>query len=442
MRLAPRPSTRHRAAAVAVATMAAALGAAASLTGAGAAWNAGGKLPSLTGGRIWSVAASPATAGTVVAGTDRGVYTSLDSGKTWSGPSLAGTRVWTVGWDVRNPDHLFAGTDGSGVEMSSDGGSTWQNTSAGLGNRVVRSFGFGLDGIAAGTDSGVWLSPDGTAWHAGGLSGDSVSTLAVAANSPQLVLLAGIDAGPDLASGYMFRSNGNSLAWQNLQSGLPSNAVASALSAGPLTSSVTKRPLVAATTKGIYRSGDSGDTWTAATGIADTLTATTVVVSPLDPALVYAGADAGGASGGDLWRSTDGGGTFAVADQGLPTSTREVESIAVAQTTPPTLVAALDPAAGGLVFSEVDGSAPSPPQLVAESPGAAIPAILATAPPTPTPRPSLAPSATPAPATGLAALAGTAFHFPGPRLLWVLAILVAVYGAVRWRQRYYIEGPP
>ena len=442
MRLARRRSNRHRALAAAVATLAAAAAALTTLTGASAAWSAAGALPNLRGGHIWQVAASPTTAGVIAAATDRGVYTSSDFGAHWAGPTLAGTRVWTVGWDVRTPSHLFAGTDGSGVEMSPDGGSTWQSQSTGLVNKVVRCFGFGLDGIAVGTDSGVWLSPDGSEWHSGGLNGDAISALAVAANSPQLVLVAGVDAGPDLASGYLFRSNGNGVTWQNLQSGLANNAVVGALSAGPLTSSVTKRPLVATTTKGIYRSGDSGDTWTAATGIPDSMTATTAVVSPLDPSLVYAGADAGGASGGDLWRSTDGGATFTVADQGLPASTREVESIAVAQTTPPTVIAALDPAAGGLVDTEVDGTAPAPPQLVAEAPGAAIPSTLATAAATATPLPTIGASPTPTPATGLAAVAETVFHFPVPLLVWVLAILVAVYAVMRWRQRSYVEGPP
>ena len=425
-----------------MATLAAAAGVLAGVATAAADWNSGGPLPNLKTGHVWQLAASPTTAGVVVAATDNGIYSSTDFGKTWTGPALAGTRVWTVGWDARDATKLYAGTDGKGVEMSADGGATWQVESAGLGNKVVRCFGFGLDGIAAGTDSGVWLSPDGSSWHAGGLTNDSISSLAVAANSPQLVLVAGIDNGPDLASGYLFRSGGNSLTWQNLQSGLASSAVVSSLSAGPLTTSVTKRPLLAATTKGLYRSGDSGDTWTAATGIPDNMTATTVTISPLDPSLVYAGADAGSASGGDIWRSTDGGATFTPFDSGLQASTRQVATIAVAQTTPPTVVIALDPASGGRVDNVVDQAAPAPPQLVAEAPGAAIPSAQATAQPTPTPAPTLAPSPTPAPLTGIGAFAAGAVHFPVPLLIWVLALLVIVYAVVRWRQRYYVEGPP
>jgi hypothetical protein len=408
---------------------------------AAAAWAKAGVMPGLGSGRIWSVAASPATAGVLVAGTDKGVYLSTDSGATWTASGLTSPRVWAVGYDARDAKRLFAGTDGRGVELSTDGGQTWSASSTGLGNLTVRSLAFGIDGIAAGTDQGVALSPDGTSWHDGGLEQYSISSIAVDANSPSLVLVATTDRG-DLSNGYLFRSTGTGTAWQTLQSGLPSAAVATSLTAGPLTASVTKHPLVVTTSKGTFRSGDSGNTWTASTGIPENLTLTVAVFSPLDPNLVYAGADAGGSNGGDLLRSTDGGGSFGVADQGLADKTRQVESIAVEQTTPPTVVAALDPAAGGLVYTEQDGSAPPPPPLVAEASGATVPATLAT--PKPTPTVSAAPVATPTPSDSgaLGRFAGSAFHWPMPLVLEVLLVLALAYLFVRWRQRYYVEGPP
>lgn len=410
-------------------------------TSAGADWAPSGNLPGLGSGRIWSLAASPTTAGFVVAGTDAGVYTSTDGGVTWSATSLKGVRVWAVGFDARNAKRLFAGTDGAGVELSTDSGATWTTESSGLPDLTVRAFAFGLDGIAAGTNRGVALSPDGATWHDGGLDQYSIAALAVAANSPSLVLVAATDRG-DLSNGYLFRYSGSGTAWQSLQSGLPASAIATSVAAGPLSTSVTKRPLVVTTSKGMFRSGDGGSTWTAATGVAENLTVTSATFSPLDPNLVYAGADAGSASGGDLLRSTDGGSTFSASDAGLPAKTREVESIAVAPTTPPQLIAAVDPASGGQAYTEADKTAPAPPALVPEAPGATVPATLAT--PTPLASATAAPVAAAKPAGngGLGRVAGNVFHWPVPLVFEVLLVLAVAYVLVRWRQRYYVEGPP
>lgn len=410
-------------------------------SGARAAWSQPGVLPGLATGRVWSVAASPAAAGLLVAGTDRGVFVTTDNGVHWTLTALEGVRVWSVGFDARDPKRLFAGTDGKGIEVTVDAGATWTNASQGLTDLVVRCMAFGLDGIAAGTNHGVMLSPDGLSWHAGGLAQNSISSLAVAANTPNLVLVAASDRG-NLSNGYVFRYAGTGLSWSALQSGLPTASVATSVAAGPLTTSVTKRPLVVTTSKGTFRSGDGGSTWTGSTGVPDTLTLTTAVFSPLDPNLVYAGADAGGSGGGDLMRSIDGGGSFSVADQGLPDKTREVESIAVAQTTPPTVVAALDPAAGGMVWVETDATAPAPPTLVPEAPGVPVPATLATA--VPSASASAAPSATPTPTQSgaLGRFAGNVLHWPVPLVFEVLLVLAAAYLFVRWRQRYYVEGPP
>jgi len=195
-----------------------------------AAWSPGSALPGLGPGRVWSVATSPKTAGLVLAGTDDGVFVSVNSGATWTASTLKAGRVWTVGFDSRDPTRLFAGTDGKGVYLSTDGGATWTDVSAGLQNLTVRTLAFGLDGIAAGTNRGVALSPDGTAWHDGGLDQYSISALAVAANTPSLVLVASSDRG-NLSNGYLFRFGTSGAAWQTLQSGLPSSAVATAVAA-------------------------------------------------------------------------------------------------------------------------------------------------------------------------------------------------------------------
>ena len=403
-----------------------------------------GALPDLGSGRIWSVAVEPTAPSTILAGTDSGVYVSRDTGATWT-RTLSGVRVWTVGFDVRKPVDAFAGTDGKGVFASADAGSTWADASSGLGNLAVRSLAFGLDGIAAGTNAGVALSPDGHVWHDGGLDRYSIAAVAVAANFPQFTVIAGADGAISgtLASGYLFSSTGGG-AWEVLQSGLPSGSLVSSIAAGEIDAAVPKRPLIVATSQGIFRSGDGGVTWTAGTGVTQALTLTVAQFGPLDPSLVYAGADSGGSTGGDFFRSTDGGLTYHKADTGLPSTSKNVDAIAVANTTPPEVIVALNPPTGGShVYVETDTTAPAPPPLVAEAPGAKVPSSVPTPVPTATPVPhAIAHGPTSPPVSGIQRFAQAAFHWPTPLVYEVFFVLLALYVYIRWRQRYYVEGPP
>jgi len=91
-----------------------------------------------------------------------------------------------------------------------------------------------------------------------------------------------------LSAGYLFSSSGGG-AWEVLQSGLPTGAVVSSITAGQIDAAVPKRPLIVATSQGIFRSGDGGATWTAGTGVPQALTLTVAQFGPLDPNLAYAG---------------------------------------------------------------------------------------------------------------------------------------------------------
>jgi hypothetical protein len=405
---------------------------------------AAGQIPGLGSGKIWSVALDPSQPSSILAGTDAGVYASHDTGATWT-QVLPGVRVWTIGFDTRSPGHVFAGTDGKGVYASVDSGSTWVDASSGLGDLDVRVLAFGLDGIAAGTNAGVALSPNGRIWHDGGLDRYSIAAVAVAANNPQFTVIAGADGAISgtLATGYLFSSSAGG-AWEVLQSGLPSGVVASSITAGQIDAAVPKRPLIVATSQGIFRSGDGGATWTAGTGVPAALTMTVAHFGPLDPNLAYAGGDAGGSSGGDLYRSIDGGLTYHKADAGLPTGSRNVDAIAVANTTPPEVAVALNPPTGGSrVYIETDTTAPAPPPLVPEKSGAAVPSSVPTPIPTATPVPqAVKPVVSSPPTSGIQRFAEAAFHWPTPLVYEVFFVLLALYVFVRWRQRYYVEGPP
>jgi hypothetical protein len=380
----------------------------------------------------------------VLAGTDSGVFRSADIGATWQTTSLRGTRAWTVGFAPGAPNAAFAGLSGRGVQRSDDGGATWADASAGLTNPDVRALAFGLGGLAAGTSDGISVSVDGKQWHPGGLHGYDISALALSANEPQFTLVAGADGG-NLNQGFLFRNSGAGASWEVLQQGLPSSATVSAVGAGPLPQGGPVRPLVATTTKGTFHSGDGGSTWTGSTGIpSEQVTLTTAAFSPADPNLVYAGSDAGGSTGGALFRSTDAGATFAPADQGLPDTQRNVTSIAVSVAggrPPAVLVGVNPPGKGGAVYRELDASAPPPPALGNER--AVATPVPAT--PTPLPRPVARPPAPPPSSSSPLAVRALRYlvQWPFPLAPELLLVVAVAYILVRWRQHYLdIEGPP
>jgi len=442
-----------------------------------AGWAPAGGLPDLGSGEIWQVVFAPDNPSLAAAATDDGVYVSSDGGNTWSAAGLHGSRVWAVAFEAvpGTGETLYAGLANAGIRVSTDDGTTWSDDSTGLPNLDVRDIAVTAGGLAAGTDDGVALSANGTTWFQGGLSGDSISAVAGVPGSSGPVFFAGVDY-PSTGGAFLYRRDPASGDWAAISSGLPSNDVVSSISIGPATRaltagasataspsgtarpsvttspSVTTNPNLVTTAKGTYRSGNGGVAWTASNGIPQNTFLTDAAFSPLDPNLVYAGADAGGSSGGGLFRSTDGGQSFAAASQGLPTdhspgepARQEVESIAVAPGRPyATVIAALDPDQGSAgIYREVDTTAPSPPALsTASGSSATLPATAATLPP-PTTTPAAKPKSSPTPSASLIArVTGTAFHFPTPLVFELAFVLLAVFLYIRWRRHYYVDGPP
>ena len=72
-----------------------------------------------------------------------------------------------------------------------------------------------------------------------------------------------------------------------------------------------------------------------------------------------------------------------------------------------------------------------------------MPTAVATPPPTPTPTPKPAKATSPTPPpSGIQRFAQAAFHWPTPLVYEVFFVLLALYVYIRWRQHYYVEGPP
>ncbi len=76
---------------------------------------------------IQALTVHPTNRDVMFAGTQQGVYRSLDGGTTWSRPDFpGGLEVWSITVHPRNPRVIYAGTSPVGVVRSEDGGETWR----------------------------------------------------------------------------------------------------------------------------------------------------------------------------------------------------------------------------------------------------------------------------------------------------------------------------
>ncbi|MCX6151868.1 MAG: choice-of-anchor A family protein [Ignavibacteriales bacterium] len=97
----------------------------------GNTWN---KVNNISTKSIWSIANN---GNELLAGTETGLYRSLDKGNTWVSAGLSMQDVRTVTSD--NEGSLFASVWGAGVYSSNDNGKTWTSINDGLTNLSVQS---------------------------------------------------------------------------------------------------------------------------------------------------------------------------------------------------------------------------------------------------------------------------------------------------------------
>ncbi len=146
---------------------------------------------------------NPQNADTVFAGTTEGLFRSKDAGATWermTGPDLIVNDIYI---DPQQPDHILLATDRSGVLASTDGAMTFQTSNRGFSARQATSFvsetrnparvyvgvvnDKGAGGVFASLNGGItWTQ------HSLGLGGRDVLGLAQA---PDGTLVAGTNQG-------------------------------------------------------------------------------------------------------------------------------------------------------------------------------------------------------------------------------------------------------
>lgn len=229
------------------------------------------------------------------------------------------------------------------------------------------------------TGGGVWKTADaGLSWQniSDGFFGGSIGAIAVAPSDPNVIY---VGTGEGTLRGNVSQGNG---IWRSLDAGrtwthvgLPQSRTIPRMAVDPRDPNIV---LVAALgdvfapgeERGVYRTTDGGQTWKRVLYAGPQAGANEVIMDPSNPRIVYATTwrvqrgphflSSGGVGSG-LWKSTDGGQTWASLsdNEGLPKATDEkptgIHTIAVSASQPDNLYAMVEHEDGGLFRSRDAG---------------------------------------------------------------------------------------
>jgi photosystem II stability/assembly factor-like uncharacterized protein len=292
------------------------------------------------GGRAWAPIAAPPDAVQVLAAGDspdviyagaahRGVLRSGDGGRTWQvgDAHLRAAAVTALAVDPADAAKLYAYANGEGLFVSRTGGGHWRGTpSAGVGvPSALGAVTLAIDPVATGTiylgsQAGLEKSTDaGATWVQLQPQGGAcfrVGSLAVDPSSPATLYATGEIASSCSSSGVFacsaFESRDGGISWSCLAVDLirivaaPSSP-GTLYGLGPADATSGAQPL--------YRTTDGGATWAVVAGVlpGPPPAALTLLVDPTDAQRLFVAT-----GGGEVWRSVDGGQHWSEMDGGLP----------------------------------------------------------------------------------------------------------------------------
>ncbi len=247
------------------------------------------------------------------------------------GPAVAGGRVSVVVGIPGNPRVYYVGAAGGGVWKSSDGGHSWKAI---------------FEHEAS----------------------SSIGAIALAPSNPNLVWVGTGEANPrndviDGAGLYFSPDGGNN--WQFMgfgNAGQISTILVDPQDANTVFVGVLGKVWTPNADRGVFKTTDGGKTWKKVLFVNDTTGVSNMVMGPDNPRVLFAGMwqsrrypwtldDGGPASG--IYRSTDGGETWAKLTKGLPSGLVGRIALAVAPTNPDHVYALVE-AKTGLLWQSMD----------------------------------------------------------------------------------------
>jgi photosystem II stability/assembly factor-like uncharacterized protein len=295
------------------------------------------------GANVVALAIDPRTPSTAFAGTmGSGVLKSVDGGTSWAtaNASLPTANVLTLAIDPATPSTLFAGTD-AGVFKTIDGGQSWAAANNGLvGAQSITVNALAIDPgspatLYAATSGGVFKTNDGAAsWTSinAGLSTLTPRLIAIDPTSPS-TLYVGVDDAVYYVYNGVFKSTDAGTSWSRIYTvrcgfmcdGAPSVA---AIAIDPHSPS---RLYVAVAFGELVRTLDGGASWSDI--VPPQADLWSLAIDPTSPATLYAGTYSGA-----VYRTTDAGDHWTPVSDG-PLATVSINVIAISASASDTIYA-------------------------------------------------------------------------------------------------------
>jgi len=245
----------------------------------------------------------------IFAGTNgNGVYLSIDNGTTWNPVNSGLTNTDVRALAVKGTD-IYAGTYGNGMFVSANNGTSWTavNTGLSIDNIVFISVIGGT--IFVGTDNSgslLFLSSD---------NGSSWSSVSTGVNFFTSLTSSGSDIFAGTYGGTVSLSTNNGSNWSNASTGITATIVRAIAACGT--------NIIAGSDNGVFLSSNNGTTWNAIDSTAFYISVAEFAVSDTN---IFAGS-----YGGKVFLSSNCGATWADVSTGIVSS--NVRSLTIAATT-------------------------------------------------------------------------------------------------------------
>jgi len=303
--------------------------------------------------------------GSYPAGFESGVYKSTDGGRTWHLISAGLDNRYVTEMEIApsSPDVVYAGTDGDAVYATIDGGRHWIHTNwpATNVNSVMAMAVDSLDPRTVYASAEYTDEPYGAGLFKTTDGGRSWNDLSIDIGYQYVYALAGDPVNPTTAyagtgGDGVYKSTDGGTTWYpaNEGMGVPTVTALVVDPQHPSTLYAGANAYDAPKDSGIYKSTDAGQTWSLLdmTAFGEYRNALDLAIDPVTTSTLYASTETGSGSyeGGGVFKSTDGGETWAAVHEGLFNA--KVWGLAIDPTAPSTLYAA----ASDGVSKSVDGA--------------------------------------------------------------------------------------